>query len=861
MSRDRSLPIFDLEVDLARAMAAEESVRVVVEAPTGSGKSTQVPQMILDSGSAGQQGEIVVLEPRRLAARMLARRVAWERGGAIGEEVGCQVRFENRTSQKTRIRYVTEGILLRQLLRDPDLNGVSAVVFDEFHERHFYGDVSLARCVEVQETRRPDLKLVVMSATLQVEALNRYLGENTQHLISEGRTFPVEISYRPPRERHGGEIWDHVVRTLQAFYKEHGVEGHALVFLPGLHEIRKTIDRLQQANWARGFEILPLYGELPPKAQDAAVGPSSRPKIVVATNVAETSITIDGVRLVVDGGLERRSDFDVRRGITTLTIEKISRASADQRAGRAGRTGPGHCLRLWSESDHAAREEATRAEIHRMDLDEAVLVLKAGGIDDVRGFRWFEAPEPEALDRAHDSLRSLGAIDPEEEKITPLGRDLSRLPLAPRFARVLLEAANQGFLEFFAVLAAASQARPLFPARKKKASDLEMADFVETGDGSDFQALYRAFCSARSAGFQFDVVARMGINVNAAREIGQVARQFADTVRPLVDREDQDAEPDAERIGRILLTGFFDRVCVRLSDATLACAMVGGRRGMLEKGCVAAERGVGLFLAGEVVEVEGRDLTVKLKLTTLIEEAWLRELYPDDFEEKAGAAWDESTRRVVARQEKRFRDLVIESRPRGEVPGDQASEILADQILQGNLVLKKWDRDVEQWIARVNTLAAFFPEYEIAPIGEEEKRLLLTQVCEGALGYKAVKDRPVKPVLREWLPPHQAGLIDDLAPERIQLSSGRGSRVFYDPTGGKPKISVLIQHLFGIRDTPTVAGGRIPLVVEILAPNSRPCQTTEDLAGFWSGSYAAVRAQLRGRYPKHAWPEPEDAGS
>ena len=859
MSRDRTLPIFDLEIDLAKAASAKEFARMVIEAPTGSGKSTQVPQMLLDSGVCGD-GEIVVLEPRRLAARMLARRVAWERDGEVGGEIGCQVRFENRTSRATRVRYVTEGILLRQLLQDPNLTGVAAVVFDEFHERHFYGDVSLARCVEVQESRRPDLKLVVMSATLQVEALNEFLGPETTHLISEGRTFPVEIRHIPPKERHGDAVWDHVVRSMHSYYKENGVDGHALVFLPGTHEIRKTVGLLEKASWTRGFEIHALYGELSPKAQDAAVDPSSRPKIVVATNVAETSITIDGVRLVVDSGLERRSDFDVRRGISTLTIEKISRASADQRAGRAGRTGPGVCLRLWSENDHAARDAATPAEIHRMDLDEAVLVLKAGGIEDVRGFRWFEAPEKEALDQAHQSLVRIGALDPETESLTPLGRDLSRLPLSPRHARVLWEAAQHGFLEFFTVVAAASQARSLFPPRKRKGSDLEMADFVEPDDGSDFQALYRAFSSAKGAGFQFEVLDRMGVNVNAARDINRVARQFADIVYPLARVEHQDGEPDAESIGRILLTGFSDRVCVRLSEATLACAVVGKRRGMLEKGSVASTRDARLFLAGEMMEVEGRDVTVRLSLATRIEEAWLREAFPNDFEERAGATWDESSRRVVAREERRFRDLVLESRARGEVPKDQAAEILAEQVAAGNLVLKKWDKDVEQWIARVNTLAKFFPEYEVSPIGEEERRLLLTQVCEGALGYKEIKDRPVKPVLREWLPPHQAGLIDSLAPERADLPGrDRKVKVTYDAEGGKPKISVLIQHLFGLRETPSLNDGRIPLVVEILAPNGRPCQTTEDLAGFWKGSYAGVRAQLRGRYPKHAWPEPEEA--
>ncbi|MCB1086800.1 MAG: ATP-dependent RNA helicase, partial [Verrucomicrobiae bacterium] len=560
--RDRTLPIFEIEIPLAQAASNPARARIVIEAPTGSGKSTQVPQFLLDSGVCGD-GEIVVLQPRRLAARMLARRVAWERGGSVGGEVGCQVRFENQTGRDTRIRYVTEGVLLRQLLSDPDLKGVAAVIFDEFHERHFYGDVTLARCLETQENRRPDLRLVVMSATLETEALKAYLGPSCEHLVSLGRTYPVEIRHVPAKERHGDELWDLVARALQTQFREKGVEGHSLVFLPGTHEIRKTVDLLQRSNWSKGFEICPLYGELSPQAQDAAVAPSAKPKIVVATNVAETSITIDGVRLVVDSGLERRSNFDVRRGIETLTIQKISRASAEQRAGRAGRTAPGVCLRLWSEADHAARPAATPAEIHRMDLSEAVLLLKASGIDDARGFRWFEAPESAAMERAHEWLKILGAIDPDTESITSLGRELSRLPLAPRYARVLLEAGQQGCLEFFAVAAAATQTRSLFPNRKRHASHLELGDFAQPGDGSDFQALYRAYSAARRSRFDPDICGGMGINIGAAREMSKVARQFLDLVGPRFSGSPEDADPGGETIGRILLTGFSDRVCAR----------------------------------------------------------------------------------------------------------------------------------------------------------------------------------------------------------------------------------------------------------------------------------------------------------
>ncbi len=858
MPRDRSLPIFEIQSDLNAALDSE-NVRIVIEAPTGSGKSTQVPQMLLDSGKC--PGEIYVLQPRRLAARMLARRVARERDGRCGDEVGYQVRFENVVSRDTKIRYVTEGILLRRLLEDPNLNGVSAVVFDEFHERHFFGDVTLARCFGVQKVRRPDLKLIAMSATLETESLVSYLGEGTRHLKSEGRMFPVEIRYSPAKERHGDQLWDHTARAIRERFREMGeINGHTLVFMPGRHEIRKTVAALKNANWAKGIEIHELFGEASPKAQDAAVGTSSTPKIVVATNVAETSITIDGVTTVIDSGLERRSSFDARRGISTLTIEKISRASADQRAGRAGRTQAGVAIRLWNERDHEGRAVATPSEIQRMDLSEAVLVLKAGGIDDVRGFEWFEAPNPQSLNNAFSWLTTLGALDRDDESLTQMGMAMSKVPLTPRFARVLLAAAEAGCLEYFAIIAAATQGRPIFPKQKRRGSDLTLDDFREPGDGSDFQALVRAWNAAASANFNVGTCDGMGINANAAREIGRMADQFVKSVWRLSKREDQGREPDAEEIARILLTGFSDRVALRNNTSTLACTVIGGRRGQLEKESVAADsKGSRLFIAGEMIEIEGRDLNVKLNLATRLEESMLAGVFPDDFVDKTAAVYNETNRRVEAREERRFRDLVLESKPRGEPPLDEAAEILAREVMAGNLILKRWDAAIEQQIGRINTVAAAFPEYEIPPIGDEERLLLLIQICEGGLSYKQIKDRPVKPALAEWLPPHQFGLLDQFAPERIELSSGRSVKILYDPDPAvKPKISVLIQHLFPVRETPTIANGRVPLLIEILAPNSRPVQVTEDLAGFWKGSYAGVRTMLRGRYPKHDWPEPEN---
>lgn len=851
MTRDPSLPIFELESDFLAALRGED-VRLVVEAPTGSGKSTQIPQFLADSGLADDR-EIYVLQPRRLAARMLAQRVAEERGVRLGDEVGYQVRFENEVSARTRIRFVTEGILIRKLIEQPDLADVAAVVLDEFHERHFFGDISLARCLEVQREHRPDLKLVVMSATLETAALKQYLGEGCRHLVSQGRTFPVEIRYEPQRERHQGELWDHVARTIRDHLKSHGIQGHILVFMPGRYEIQKTLDALHRSSWSGGFDLHALHGELPPAQQDAAVGRGGRPKIVVATNVAETSITIDGVRLVVDAGLERRAAFDSRRGIGTLHIEKISRASADQRAGRAGRTGPGVAIRLWSERDHEQREPATPAEIRRMDLAEAVLILCSSGVAKIREFPWFESPEPRALEEAIDRLRILGALD-GDERLTPDGRLMGQVPVPPRFGRVLLEAARAGCLGTFARVAAITQSRPLFPARRKHSEHLMPGDFAEGGDLSDFQPLLRAWRQMKQNQFRREIGERLGIHAGAARDIDRVAGQLVRVASRWASGADAIDEPDDEVFAKILLAGFSDRLALRHSAATLSCAVIGGRRGTIDKESVAAEKGARLFLAGEMIEVEGKDVSVKLSLCTRIEEAWLRERFPDDFHERDGAVWDERQRKVEARRERRFRDLVLESRPSGTAPPAAAASILAERVLAGELHLKAWDDTVEAWFARIQLLAKHCPEYGFTPVDEEARLLLLEQICEGATSYAQIKDRPVWNALRDWLRPDQIDALDRLAPESITLSTGKPTRVHYRP-GEKPRISVLIQHLFGLADSPAIANGRVPVVIEILAPNHRPVQITENLAGFWRGSYLAVRAQLRGRYPKHDWPE------
>src|SRR5437763_11059790 len=450
--RREDLPIFELEKSLV-AKTNDDS-RLIIQAPTGSGKSTQVPQILLDHGLLGA-GKFVILRPRRLATRLLAARVASERNGRLGEEVGYQLRFENVTSSRTRIRFVTEGILLRQLIQDPGLRGVSAILFDEFHERHLCGDITLARALQLQSTSRADLKLAVMSATLDAGLLQKYLAPCST-LSSAGRAFPVEVEYLPkPVAGDGYPIWELAADELERLAPQ--TAGDVLIFMPGKYEIGRTISAIRVSGVSDRFVVLPLHGELPPAEQDAALAHYEKRRAIVATNVAETSLTIDGVRVVLDSGLARIARFDPRRGINTLLVEKISRASADQRAGRAGRTAPGSCLRLWTEPEHLDRAPQELPEVKRLDLAEVVLTLKASGIQDIAAFHWLEPPDPRALGRAEQLLADLGAL--ADNEITPLGRRMLAFPVTPCYARMLLAAQEYHCVPAIALIAALTQGR------------------------------------------------------------------------------------------------------------------------------------------------------------------------------------------------------------------------------------------------------------------------------------------------------------------------------------------------------------------------------------------------------------------
>jgi len=843
-----NLPIEALRPALREA--AQRSRRWVLQAPTGSGKSTQVPQMLIDEGIVPEGKKVVVLQPRRLAARMLARRVAQERGGKLGDEVGYRVRFESAVSAQTRIEFVTEGVLFRQMTQGDNLDALGAIVFDEFHERHLYGDLGLALGKELQE-RRPDLLLVAMSATLDVGGLHEYL-EPCEVLEAEGRQFPVTVEYAAaPAQVAGKPVWEQAAYNFNRLTKTQ-TEGDFLVFMPGGHEIRKTVAAIASLPSARAFDVLPLYGELPPEAQDAAVLPGSRRKVVVATNVAETSLTIEGVRVVIDSGLARVARFDPNRGIDTLYIEPISQSSAQQRTGRAGRVAPGHCLRMWGEREHQSRPRQQEAEIARVDLAEIFLGLLSAGIENLDTFPWFEVPPDNAATRANELLSDVGAVDADGH-LTRRGERLARFPLHPRYATMLLQAQEEGCVPDAALLAALCQGRsPL--TRADGAAERERERI--TGDtASDATRLLRLWKAAHQARFDLDFCRRVGVHGVSARQAGQAASQFMGIARAQGLDVSRSSEDEAA-LARCLLAGFSDRVGLRKDKATRQVQLVHGRRGELRKDSAAFDAQAHLLVAAEIDEIETRgSLSVLLGTVAPIEEAWLYALFPEGFSEKQATLYDPVQKRVEARWQRFFRDLLLEEKVSGEPDPAEAARLLAEEAAAGRLELKRWNETVEAFIRRVNFAARHCPELEIAPIDAEARRLLLEELCLGATSQKEVREREVLPAVRGWLSQEQRAALDSLVPEGLSLP--RRNRPFpirYSDDGTEAVLAARIQDFYDVSGKQLrIAGGRFALKLELLAPNGRPAQVTEDIDAFWATSYPEVKKQLKGRYPKHEW--------
>lgn len=814
----------------AIAKAVSKGRRLIVSSPPGSGKSTKVPQILLDA--CGLKGRVAVLEPRRLAARMLADRVARERGGAAGGEVGYRVRFEDKTGPKTRIVFETEGILLRELVSDPQLKKYSAIILDEFHERHIHGDITLAACLALQAGPRPDLLVVVMSATLDEKKLAAYLAP-CETVLAEGRAYPVTVAYCGP-ETAKLPPWEAAARTC-AQVASQVKEGHTLVFMPGAYEINRTAAELAKNPALAGFAVRPLHGEMPPRDQDAAVAPSERRKIIIATNIAETSLTIDGVTAVVDSGLAKVARFDGARGINTLFTENISAPSAEQRAGRAGRTAPGVCARLWTERDNAGRPPALEPEILRLDVAEALLTLKASGFRDFSSLRWLDPPSPEDAERAERLLRELGAAD-AAGALTPEGREMARYPLHPRYSRMMVEGARLGCAYECALIAAAAQGRGLWldEARRDGAR----------GDGprSDLSAVVRALERCADSNFEPFACQRAGVKQNAARDAWRLAARLSGG-----------AAPGGKGVlaAKCFLRAFPDRVGALFSAEKGRYELPGGRRARLDPASAAA--GAPVICAGEAMErLQKGSADITLSFAAEVKEEWLREAFPADVAVETRAGLDEVMRTPVTETLTLYRGVVVRREVAAARPAKASSDLIADEFISGRERFQKWDEEADDWLARVDFLARACPDFGLEPLSAEDRALIITDICSGARSVSDARSRPVLPALQDWYGWEKARLLDRYAPARLEMPGGRRAKIRY-PKNGEPFLEAKIQDLFSLTETPRIAAGRVPLVVHILAPSMRPVQVTKDLKSFWAESYPKLKPALARRYPRHKW--------
>ncbi len=822
------LPVLRKAEEIVRA--ARPGARLVISSPPGSGKSTKVPQLLLDR--AGLKGRIAVLQPRRLAARMLADRVASERGGRAGGEVGYRVRFDDRTGPSTRIIFETEGILLRELLSDPLLKKYSAVILDEFHERHLHGDITLAACLALQRGPRPDLLVAVMSATMDEAALAEHMNPCAV-IKAEGTIYPVRTAYcdaataaLPP--------WEAAARTCAALLPSLKA-GHALVFMPGAYEINRTAAEIAKLPALSGFRVMPLHGEMKPAEQDAAVSPSGDRRIIISTNIAETSVTIEGVAAVVDAGLAKVARYDGARGINTLFTERISAASAAQRAGRAGRTGPGVCARLWTERENQGLAPALSPEMLRLDISEALLTLKACGYAGFGALEWLDPPAPEAAGRAEKLLRDLGACD-DAGGLTKIGREMSSYPLHPRYSRFMVEAKKLGCARECAIIAAAAQGRGVWADRRGGGRRADA--------GSDLAAAVKELSACAASGFDYFACEKAGLRQAPAREAWRMAERLAGGAAP-------GGHKALENAARCFLLAFPDRVAALFSAEQGRYRLPGGRTARLDPASAAA--GARLICAGSVVESAGKGgADITLSFAAPVKEEWLRESFPRDLKEEDRPALDKDMLTPVTERLTFYRDIEIRKEITSACGGKVSAGLIADEFISGRQKLKRWDEEVEDWLARVDFLHRSCPDLGIEPLSGEDRELIVADICSGARSVADAREREVLPALKDWYGWDKCRLIDRHAPQRLETPGGRKARIRY-PAGGEPFLEAKIQDLFGLNETPRIAAGRVPLVVHILAPSMRPVQVTKDLKNFWAESYPKLRPALARRYPKHKW--------
>ncbi len=804
------LPVDEVLPELEAALI--DNAVVIIEAPPGTGKTTRVPPFLI--GIRQFDGKkVIILEPRRVAARAAAQRMADERGEKIGRTIGLRTRFDTRVGRHTRVEVVTEGVLTRMLLDDPSLSGVGAVVFDEFHERSIHADTALVFALETLDALRPDLRLIVMSATLDSEALSTGLGTDSV-IRAEGQTHPVSTIYRPPAPGRDAEaeVPDAVVAALDRH------PGDVLVFLAGARDISRAQRELKRR---LGDEIVitPLHGMLPPVQQDLALqpDPAGHRKVILSTPLAETSVTIDGVRVVVDTGRRRRPEMDHGRGMSRLRTVSTSQASTDQRRGRAGRQEAGACVRLWSESDQSRRPRHDPPEILTSDLTDMALQIAAWGVVDHTELRWLDPPPTAALDSARETLTALGAID-EDRRITEHGRSMMRLGTEPRLAHLMLVGSNLGQSATACDVAAVLSDRDLLVGRDRPTDLRARVEALHAGGpGVDRSARSRARDSSRRWRRAFDVV---------------------------------DEPFDLDLVGPLISQAFPNRIAMRRKEPGGFLLTSGAGATMPADDGLAREP----FLAVAELQGAGPDAIIRTAAPVSLEE--IRSLHGERIEHAVRGGWDRRARDVVFEDQQTLGSLILVSGRVPDPPLQEVTEALLAGVRREGLAILGWNQADQRYRSRLAFAHSNFPD-EWPDVSDESLMERLDDWVTPQLGNAKrrsdLEALDVKGALGSLIDWRQRRDLDRLAPSHIDVPSG--SRIPVDYMGPAPVLPVRLQEMFGMTESPTVAGGAVRVVLHLLSPAHRPVQVTDDLASFWETGYAEVRRELRGRYPKHSWPE------
>ncbi len=823
----QDLPVKSVVPKLSAVLAASPST--VLSAPPGSGKTTLVPLALLEQPWL-QGKKIVLLEPRRLAARASASRMAFLLGEKVGETVGYQVRFDRRISPNTRIEVVTEGILTRRLQQDPELEGVGLIIFDEFHERSLHADLALALSLDVQANLREDLRLLVMSATMDEQAVSRLLCD-APVVTATGRSYPVETNYLPVEPK--GRIHDYVVAGV--IHALNNQTGDLLVFLPGTGEIRATHELLAQHPACHGLVLCPLYGDLSRENQDRAIlpDPQGRRRVVLATSIAETSLTIEGVSTVIDSGWSRLPGFDPNSGLTRLVTQRVSRAAADQRAGRSGRLGPGVCYRLWSKSIQSRLQPFAPPEIMETDLAPLMLDLAQWGVAEPEKLSWLTPPPAGAVAQARELLQVLDAID-LNGRITLAGTDMAGMGLHPRLAHMFLISRRSGQQGLAADLAAILTERDLV---RRSQGEIKYADLSHR---LELLELYRTHGASRAR--------EAGADANGCRRVVLASKQL---LRRRGDRKKPDASPISA--AALLASAYPDRIAqCRGGDGT-GYRLSSGRGARLPEG----DR----LTASDYLVVAQMDAGRREGRIFLAESLGLLEVedtLSGHISHCSSIEWDRDTACVAASEEERLGSLVLGTKRLQNPEPELMRSAMLDGIWALGLKALPWSTKVREWRDRVCSLRHWQPEGDWPDLSDSALIQSLEQWLgpwlDGITSREQLRRLDLDSILRNGLEWRQQKLVDELAPTHIQVPSGSRVRLEYHP-GEEPVLAVRLQEMFGLLDTPTVCAGKVQVMLHLLSPARRPVQVTRDLRGFWDRTYVEVKKELKGRYPKHYWPD------